>query len=1246
MDKHRLMLLTRLVLVLALISWLVGQGFAREKVITQAQKGPEVITDAAGRVHTLSGMRRTTQAERKAAAQRLKAARDAALAAGVAAPVPLPGGVPDVFGIYPNYANSPLGIRKFVDPLPGLPIAHPDVVTYPGSDYYEIALQQYSAQMHTDLPATTLRGYVQLNNGTDTTACGGAGQPACDLTFNTVAPAPIQYLGPVIVALRGRPVRVKFINQLPTGVGGNLFIPVDTTYMGAGLGPDGVNSYKQNRATLHLHGGAVPWVSDGTPHQWTTPASESTPYPKGVSVYNVPDMPNPGAPATPDPGAGTLTFFYNNQQSARLMFYHDHVYGITRLNVYAGEAAGYLLTDQVEQDLINGTNLSGGNPLAPKVILPDVGTPLVIQDKTFVDASKIGTQDPTWNGPLLTGSLWFPHVYMPNQNPYDISGANPMGRWDYGPWFWPPFTGITYGPITNPYYDPACVPSPTVYCEPPFMPGTPDARGLSPSGVPEAFMDTPVVNGKAYPFLQVEPKAYRFRILNACNDRMLNLQLHRASPIVGGITVNSPGSGYTSNPLVTMAPAVGDVTGHGATATATVDLTPGSATYGQVTAVTLLSVGSGYTLAPIVTIAPPLAGVQATATANLYIAPTEVGMVPAAPGTWPPGWPRADGRDGGFPDAAMMGPSMIQIGTEGGVLPTPVVIPNRPVGYDYNRRSITVLNVLEKALFLGPAERADVVVDFSAFAGQTLILYNDAPAPVPAFDPRLDYYTGDPDHTDTGGAPSTLPGYGPNTRTIMQIRVDLPLTTPSTVSLADLQTALPAAFAASQDTIIVPQAPYNAVYGGTFPGDATAYVKIQDNTFSFTPIGAAAPVTLDLEPKAIVEDFQMDFGRMNALLGVEVPRTSAMTQTTIPQAYIDPPTEVIKFSDKATPIGTLGDGTQLWKLTHNGVDTHAIHFHMFNVQVINRVGWDGAIKPPAPNELGWKDTVLMNPLEDVAIAVRPMGLVNLPFKLPNSIRLLDPTRPLGSTMGFFNINPTNGNPVTITNQLTNFGWEHVWHCHILGHEENDMMRGMALAVAPEAPSNLVATLKGGSPLLTWMDNSLNETSFIVQRAADAGFTTKVVTFTVAAGVTTFTDKTYKANGTPYYYRVFARNTVGSTVAGYPRVSADSAFSNVVGPPAGTMTLLSLTKITGALVLTWSYVPGGDQTGFTIQRATDAGFTTGVTLFKVAGNVTSYSDTSVKAGVTYWYRVMATNFLGNGTWSNSMSLGAAVKAAGH
>jgi FtsP/CotA-like multicopper oxidase with cupredoxin domain len=1064
-------------------------------------------------------MRSTTQAQRKAAAARRKAAREAAgkaatttatdtalspmmkAAAALAAPsvtptfslVPGADGmlVPDYFGLVPNYATSPLpyidgsgalagGIQKFVDPLPSLPIGQADACTYSGqaADCYEIELREYFQQFHRDLPPTKLRGYVQVKNGVDV--------------------APIQYLGPIIVATRNRPVRVTFRNKLPrSGAGGDLFIPTDTTYMGAGKGPDGVSPYAQNRATLHLHGGTTPWISDGTPHQWTTPAGDATAYPKGVSVKNVPDMPDPTAPQ------GTLTFYYSNQQSARLMFYHDHAYGITRLNVYAGEAAGYLLTDAVEQDLI------------ARNVLPGVGTPLVIQDKTFVPdgnptndpakyvtnltgntfASQLAAQDPTWNSGKWGGfgQLWYPHVYMPNQNPYDLTGANAMGRWDYGPWFWPPLTTIQFQPIANPY---ANQPG-----EPPLIPGTP-----SLSGVPEAFMDTPIVNGKAYPKVDVPAGVVRFRLLNAANDRFLNLSLFVAAD------KKSPTTAGGGTPVLCNG--------------------TGGVPLGDCTEVAMVPFNS-----------------------------TQNGITPFPLEWYTQGLPFSlDDRIGGVPDPRSRGPAMIQIGTEGGFLPAPVVIKNQPINYVYNRRDIVVGNVLQKALFLAPAERADVVVDFTKFAGQTLILYNDSPAPVPASDPRLDYFTGDQDMTDTGGAPSTFPGYGPNIRTVMQIHVagsggtggvdDVDPTV-----LARLQTEIPKAFAASQDTIIVPQAPYNAAYPaavyGVFPSDVTAYVRIQDTSHSFTPIGSATPVLADLQPKSIIEDFQLDYGRMNALLGVEIPRTNAVLQTSIPQNYIDPPTELLAFADPGTNVsvtaaGTLGDGTQLWKITHNGVDTHAMHFHMFNVQIINRVGWDGAIRPPDDNELGWKDTIRTNPLEDIIVAIRPIRLLNLPFKLPNSVRPLDVTQPIGSTMGFTDIDPNN-NPVTVTNELVNFGWEYVWHCHLLGHEENDMMRGMIMAVPPETPINLAAAFQGTGAnrtvRLTWVDNSLNATSFTLQRASDANFTANLLTVPLG-NVTTYTD----ATASTFFYRVFASNTVGLALGTYPTMTANSGFSNVASPP--------------------------------------------------------------------------------------------------
>ncbi len=1597
MCKQRLA--TRLILAIGALSLIVYPG--------HAQNGKGNGKGNGNGNNPPGQMRSTTQGQRKAARyhqapQKVGVSkRFAGLNPATAAYSPLavgpttlatmaaPLSPPDYFGVA-NWALSPLpaiaadgtitgGIRKFVDTLPPLcpaandlgqciPVAVPDVATFPGSDYYEISLTQFNEQLHADLPkpGTQLRGYVQTNMGTDTTVCGAAPLPACTAANNTVAPAPVHYLGPLILARKNRPVRVKFTNNLPTGMSGNLFIPTDTTYMGAGMGPGGA-TYTQNRATLHLHGGATPWISDGTPHQWTAPVGEtSTTLTRGVSARNVPDMwfdstngsliascagltACAAANATNDPGPGSLTFYWTNQQGGRLMFYHDHAYGITRLNVYAGEAAGYLLVDPAEEDLLAGASVPGtlgANTAADLAHL----VPLVIQDKTFgpdsgTTGGQLAAQDPTWDVASYGGfgNLWFPHVYMPNQNPADITGANAYGRWDYGAWFWPPQNPGTY--VSQPYtctsaaYD---VNNPPAF--PPLMcPGTPN-----PSGTPEGFMDTPLVNGTAYPKLTVDPAAYRFQILSAGNDRTLNLGLYVADPL--SLMLTNAGSGYTSAPAVTISGGGGSgatataivsggqitsitvdgggagyvvvpnvtITGDGTgatataviganggaltaivvtnpgtgytTATVTIDPSPlgctpttncASATAniappGSLLGLTLTNAGTGYTTPPAVTIAAPttIGGVTATAVASVN---TEVKMVDALPHTttsplpscstliqtgsaglamavlsggapvnntglpancWPSTWP-TDGRDGGVPDPTTAGPPIIQIGTEGGLLPAPAVIPSTPVGYEYNRRSITVLNVFTHGLLLGPAERADVVIDFSKFAGKTLILYNDAPAPVPAFDPRSDYYTGAPDQTTTGGAPSTLPGYGPNTRTIMQIQVNA-TGTANAFSLASLQsptTGLPSVFATTQDKIIVPEPSYPAGNGGTAK---STYLRIQDTSIPMGPVtsltltaggsgyisapsvsitggggsGAAATATIGganvtavtmltkgtgytsaptvqftggttgtaatatavltrivsgitltaggagytgvptvtisggggsgatatasitgglntitvatrgsgyttaptvtftggggagaagtavisngrvtsititnrgtgytsaptitlsggggtgatatatvtqyvnavtvtnagsgytstpsvsfsggggtgaaataaltgivnsvtvtnggsgytsaptvsfvggggtgatatatvvpgyvnsitltaggagytsaptvsfnpplgavatattgttpLSPKAIQELFTLDYGRMNATLGVELPFTNFNTQTTIPYGYVDPPTELFRDGE-----------TQLWKITHNGVDTHFIHFHLFNVQVINRVGWDGAIKPPDQNELSFKDTVRMNPLEDIVVALAPVKQV-LPWDLPNSIRVLDVTQPQGAALAgeFTNIDPTN-QPATVTNDLTNFGWEYVWHCHILGHEENDMMRAMSLIVPPADPGSVAAAATNKGVVVTWTDNSVNETGFTIQRATGTatgptGAWTTVGAITSQTGPSagsqvTYTDSTAKKK-TTYWYRVIANNMVGYTkgyaapAVGYPHVSGDS-----------------------------------------------------------------------------------------------------------
>jgi FtsP/CotA-like multicopper oxidase with cupredoxin domain len=892
----------------------------------------------------------------------------------------------------PNGSGTP--IRKFVNALPGLgpnnqnnlgqyiPIAQKDTITYPGSDYYHLSINQFTEQLHSDLAkATKLRGYFDENS------VDPVKKP--------------HFLGPAIIAKRDVPVRILMDNKLATSnlAASNLFIPFDVTLMGAGTGPDGSTYYAQNRASVHLHGGVTPWISDGTPWQWFSPAGEPNIYKTGVSFHNVPDMPTPPQ--------GTQTIYYSNQQSARLMFYHEHVVGATRLGVYAGLAAPYLIWDDVEEGLIAAGTIPGASE-------PDqnyrFGYPLVIIDRTFVP-NNIAVQDSRWTDPNwgVAGDFWLPHVYEANQDPNAIDGANPYGRWDYGPWFWPPQPASD---IIGP------VPANTTI-------------------VPEAFCDTPLVNGTAYPYMVVQPRAYRFRVLNACNDRYLNLQTYLADTGGGG---------------------------SGATAVATVDTAPGSATFGQVIAITLTSGGSGYGTAVNYTgVAPGVylvggggsgAMAQATITNGIVTgvtltrpgsgytsAPTvyfggdafsadatvrkdgEVKMLRAvwAPG-WPVGWP-TDDRDGGVPDPALKGPDIIQIGNEGGFLPEVAQIPSQPINYEYNRRNIVVLNVKEKALFMGPAERADFILDFSKYAGQTIILYSDSPAPVPAGDPRQDYYTCDLDQTPNGGAFPTRPGYGPNTRTIMQFRVANTAPAPP-FNLAGLQAALPPAFAQDQDPPIVPEPPYNAAYGGTFP---PTYVNISDYGLTWTPLNATYTVTYLFQSKTIQELFD-HYGRMNATLGVELPFTNILNQTTLPLGYIDPPTEIIHDGE-----------TQLWRITHNGVDTHAIHFHLFNVQVINRVGWDGAKTPPDPNEQGWKETVRMNPLEDIVVALKP-ALPKVPFGVPQSIRYLAPSMAPGATSIQFAPFDALGQPTTTTNLLYNYSFEYVWHCHLLGHEENDMMR--------------------------------------------------------------------------------------------------------------------------------------------------------------------------------------------------------------
>jgi VCBS repeat-containing protein len=519
-------------------------------------------------------------------------------------------------------------------------------------------------------------------------------------------------------------------------------------------------------------------------------------------------------------------------------------------------------------------------------------------------------------------------------------------------------------------------------------------------------------------------------------------------------------------------------------------------------------------------------------------------------------------------------------------------------------------------------------VDFSKYAGQTLILYNDAPTPAPAFDSRLDYFTGDGDQTPIGGAPNTPAGYGPNTRTIMQVVVDgtapnlVPFSLPTLKAAFATTAAGPGIFASTQPTTIVPEPAYNAAYNASFP---PVYAPISALTLTFNnPLHAqtfesllsaeptactgtttAPTYCASLNHKAIQELFTLDYGRMNATLGTELPNVNFTNQTTIPLGYVDPATEIIRQGD-----------TQLWKITHNGVDSHFIHFHLFNVEVINRVGWDGSLRPPDANEMGWKDTVRMNPLEDVIVALQPIT-PQLPWPIPNSVRLNDVT---GMGNMFSNLDPFSNNGAVTVDGPTNFGWEYVWHCHILGHEENDMMRPIVWQVPPPAPSNLTAafdTAIQGQVDLSFTDNSASETQFLIQRDTNSAFPNPVTLAAVpSSSPTNPAGEGYTWGGTiiatdvppigsTFFYRVQAVDN-GFTTGNEQSYNATSALSSAFSNVATAALLVPITTFTGApasAVFGSNFIVTATSTGTTTPAITVSGPCSVTTL---GGTASSYT----------------------------------------
>jgi hypothetical protein len=184
--------------------------------------------------------------------------------------------------------------------------------------------------------------------------------------------------------------------------------------------------------------------------------------------------------------------------------------------------------------------------------------------------------------------------------------------------------------------------------------------------------------------------------------------------------------------------------------------------------------------------------------------------------------------------------------------------------------------------------------------------------------------------------------------------------------------------------------------------------------------------------------------------------------------------------------------------------------------------------------------------------------------------------------------------------------------------------------APAAPSVLVASLNGSLVVLTWQDNSTNETGFSIERCPGAGCTNFAVLATQWPDFPSYTDYGALA-GVTYRYRVRSYNAGGN-----------SAYSNVATTVAGTLEPpaapvgLSATALTRSSIrLNWTNGTPS-QTEVRVERCSGLGCTTFAKVATLPGTATTFTDNGLAAWTTYRYRVRALSATGDSPYSNIAS----------
>ncbi|WP_375419183.1 alpha-amylase family glycosyl hydrolase [uncultured Hymenobacter sp.] len=164
------------------------------------------------------------------------------------------------------------------------------------------------------------------------------------------------------------------------------------------------------------------------------------------------------------------------------------------------------------------------------------------------------------------------------------------------------------------------------------------------------------------------------------------------------------------------------------------------------------------------------------------------------------------------------------------------------------------------------------------------------------------------------------------------------------------------------------------------------------------------------------------------------------------------------------------------------------------------------------------------------------------------------------------------------------------------------------------PGSLTAQLDAAAVKLKWVDNATGEQGYVLERKSETQSAFETVA-TLAENTSEYADAKV-VDGVTYQYRVRAFNATKPSVSWSNTALIDLPL---LAPANLTAAVASVRSV----ALRWAD-RSAHETGYVVERATQNGMnrTPFSTVATLATNATSFTDTQIKVGVTYYYRVLA------------------------